>query len=121
MGMKQREEHNASGLHNTLAAGTIIKGNVTAEADFRLDGSIEGDFQCKGKIVVGPKGRIIGNVTADNAEILGQIKGDVKVEGKLVLKATAVIDGDIFTRQLEVEPNAQLNGSCRMETPHEPA
>ena len=48
--MKQREEHNASGLHNTLAAGTIIKGNVTAEADFRLDGSIEGDFQCKGKI-----------------------------------------------------------------------
>ena len=115
MGIKQKEEHNG-GLHNALAAGTIIKGNIITEKDFRLDGSVEGDIQCKGKIVVGPKGSVTGNIIAENAEILGQITGNVQVTNKLVLKATAIIKGDISSRQLEIEPNAQLNGTCRMET-----
>ena len=116
MGIKQKEEHNG-GLHNALAAGTIIKGNIITETDFRLDGSVEGDIQCKGKIVVGPKGSVTGNIIAENAEILGQITGNVQVTKKLVLKATAIIKGDISSRQLEIEPNAQLNGTCRMENP----
>ena len=116
MGIKQKEEHNG-GLHNALAAGTIIKGNIITETDFRLDGSVEGDIQCKGKIVVGPKGSVTGNIIAENAEILGQITGNVQVTKKLVLKATAIIKGDISSQQLEIEPNAQLNGTCRMENP----
>lgn len=67
--------------------------------------------------MVGPKGCVTGNITAENAEILGQITGNVQVDNKLVLKATATIKGDIASRQLEVEPNAQLNGTCRMENP----
>ena len=117
MGIKQKEEHSSGGLHNALAAGTIIKGNIITETDFRLDGTVEGDIRCKGKIVVGPKGCVTGNITAENAEILGQITGNVQVDNKLVLKATATIKGDIASRQLELEPNAQLNGTCRMENP----
>ena len=117
MGIKQKEEHNGGGLHNALAAGTIIKGNIITETDFRLEGTVEGDIQCKGKIVVGPKGGVTGNIQAANAEILGQITGNVQVAEKLVLKATAIIKGDISSRQLEIEPNAQLNGTCRMENP----
>ena len=82
-----------------------------------MDGTVEGDIRCKGKIVVGPKGCVTGNITAENAEILGQITGNVQVDNKLVLKATATIKGDIASRQLEIEPNAQLNGTCRMENP----
>ena len=67
--------------------------------------------------MVGPKGCVTGNITAENAEILGQITGNVQVDNKLVLKATATIKGDIASRQLEIEPNAQLNGTCRMENP----
>ena len=42
MGIKQKEEHGTGGLHNALAAGTIIKGNIITETDFRLDGTVEG-------------------------------------------------------------------------------
>lgn len=115
IGIKQHEEQNNIGLHNALAAGTILKGDITTETDFRLDGSVEGNIRCKGKIVVGPKGNVLGDVQAENAEILGTIKGNVRVNGRLVLKTSAVIEGDIHTQQLEVEPNAQLNGSCKME------
>lgn len=115
MGVKQKEE-NPGGLHNTLAAGTIIKGNVSTETDFRLDGTVEGDILCKGKIVVGPKGKVTGNITAENAEVLGLVDGAVKVSGRLTLKATAVIQGDIFSQSLEIEPNARFNGACTMES-----
>lgn len=114
MGIKQKDENSAGGLHNTLATGTTVKGNIITETDFRLDGKVEGDISCNGKIVVGPKGQVIGNIVSSNAEILGEVEGSVRVSEKLVLKATANIKGDVFAQSLEIEPNARFNGVCNM-------
>ena len=64
MGIKQKEENTNGGLHNTLAAGTTVKGDIVTETDFRLDGKIEGDVSCSGKIVIGPKGNVTGNIVS---------------------------------------------------------
>ena len=93
MGIKQKDENSAGGLHNALAAGTTIKGNIITETDFRLDGKVEGDISCNGKIVIGPKGSVTGNIVSENAEILGEVDGSVKVSAKLILKSTAIIKG----------------------------
>ena len=114
MGIKQKDENSAGGLHNTLATGTTVKGNIITETDFRLDGQVEGDISCNGKIVVGPKGQVIGNIVSSNAEILGEVEGSVRVSEKLVLKATANIKGDVFAQSLEIAPNARFNGVCNM-------
>ncbi len=114
MGIKQKEENTNGGLHNTLAAGTNVKGNISTETDFRLDGKVEGDVSCTGKIVIGAKGCVTGNITADNAEILVEVEGSVRVSAKLSLMATAIIKGDIFAQLLEIEPNGQFNGVCKM-------
>ena len=114
MGIKQKDENSAGGLHNTLATGTTVKGNIITETDFRLDGQVEGDISCNVKIVVGPKGQVIGNIVSSNAEILGEVEGSVRVSEKLVLKATANIKGDVFAQSLEIEPNARFNGVCNM-------
>lgn len=114
MGIKQKDENSAGGLHNALAAGTTIKGNIITETDFRLDGKVEGDISCNGKIVIGPKGSVTGNIVSENAEILGEVDGSVKVSAKLILKSTAIIKGDIYTQSLEIEPNARFNGACSL-------
>lgn len=116
MGIKQKDENSAGGLHNTLAAGTTVKGNIITETDFRLDGQVEGDISCSGKIVIGPKGRVIGNIISSNAEIIGEVEGSVHVSEKLVLKATANIKGDVYAQSLEIEPNARFNGVCNMSS-----
>lgn len=116
MGIKQKDENSAGGLHNTLAAGTTVKGNIITETDFRLDGQVEGDISCNGKIVIGPKGRVIGNIISSNAEIIGEVEGSVHVSEKLVLKATANIKGDVYAQSLEIEPNARFNGVCNMSS-----
>lgn len=115
-GIKHKEETPAGSLHNVLSVGSTIKGNVTADTDFRLDGRVEGDVFCEGKIVIGPKGIVIGNVTCISAEVMGTIEGNVQVNGKLVLKSTACIEGDICIQLIEIEPNARFNGKCTMKS-----
>lgn len=114
MGMKQKEDAPVGGLHNTLAPGTTVKGDIITETDFRLDGRVEGNIMCKAKIVIGPKAEVVGNIVSENAEVLGNIEGNLEINGKLVLKASAVVKGDMVTRTLEIEPNASFNGSCKM-------
>jgi cytoskeletal protein CcmA (bactofilin family) len=101
-------------VHNVLAGGTVVTGTITTESDFRLDGRIEGDINCKGKIVVGPKGSILGNIISDHAEILGNVEGTIRIKGKLIFKSSAFIKGDVFSQTLEIEPGANFNGSCTM-------
>jgi len=117
--MRTRQEeiqasNNSGGLHNVLAAGTIVTGSIATESDFRLDGCIEGDINCKGKIVVGPKGSIKGNIVSENAEILGSVEGSIRIKEKLIFKSTANIKGDAYIQTLEIEPGANFNGSCTM-------
>jgi len=115
MAIKQREEVNAGGgLHNTMASSTSVKGDIFTENDFRLDGKVDGNVTCNGKLVIGPKGRVVGKVIAANAEILGEVEGTIVVAAKLVLKASAIIKGDIQTQTIEIEPNARFNGACSM-------
>ena len=117
--MRTRQEeiqasNNSGGVHNVLAGGTIVTGTIVTESDFRLDGCIEGDINCKGKIVVGPKGSIKGNIVSDNAEILGSVEGSIRIKEKLIFKSTANIKGDAYIQTLEIEPGANFNGSCTM-------
>ena len=109
-----QNNNSSGGIHNVLAGGTVVTGSIVTECDFRLDGRIEGDINCKGKVVVGPKGSISGNILADNAEVLGSIEGTIRVKEKLIFKSTANIKGDVFIQTLEIEPGALFNGTCTM-------
>lgn len=93
MGIKQKDENSAGGLHNALAAGTTIKGNIITETDFRLDGKVEGDISCNGKIVIGPKGSVTGNIVSENAEILGEVDGSGKSKRKAYSKINSNYQG----------------------------
>ena len=100
--------------HNIIAQGTKIVGTITTNSDIRIDGELEGDLVCKGKIVVGQQGNIKGNVDCANAEVMGNINGKMVVSGTLSLKATSKIWGQIKTKILSIEPEAQFTGSCEM-------
>ncbi|MDR1938896.1 MAG: polymer-forming cytoskeletal protein [Tannerellaceae bacterium] len=101
-------------LHNALAYGTTVKGDVTTDGDFRLDGRIEGTISCGGKIVIGPTAQVDGDIISVNAEILGSVVGSITTSEVLVLKPTAVIKGIITTQALVVEPSAKFSGTCNM-------
>ena len=101
-------------LYNALTAGSKIIGTVIADSDFRVDGTVEGDIQSNGKVVIGEQGKIKGTIVCQNAEIMGKLEGKIETKHTLALSATGNIKGDVKTQTLIVEPNAIFNGSCSM-------
>jgi cytoskeletal protein CcmA (bactofilin family) len=97
-----------------LTSGSKVVGTITADSDFRIDGHVEGDLTCKGKVVVGQKGYIKGTIDCMNAEIYGTVDGKMTVSETLTLRQTAVITGEINIGTLIIEPNAAFNGTCVM-------
>lgn len=100
---------------NNIVAGTTIKGEITADGDFRIDGTLIGSINCKGKIVIGQTGSIEGEVICQNADISGKIKALVRVEQLLTLKSTSELNGDVVTNKISIEPGAKFTGSCDMD------
>lgn len=103
-------------LFNALTAGSKIVGNITADRDFRIDGTIEGNLVCEGKVVIGESGHIKGDLKCRVAEVMGMIEGNIAASESLALRASATLRGDATTRVLIVEPNAVFNGSCHMDS-----
>ncbi|MBO5729246.1 MAG: polymer-forming cytoskeletal protein [Paludibacteraceae bacterium] len=109
-----KEAINSGIGHNIIAQGTKVVGTITTNSDIRIDGELEGDLSCKGKVVVGQQGNIKGNVDCANAEIMGNINGKMIVNGTLSLKSSSKVWGQIKTKILSIEPEAQFTGSCEM-------
>ena len=107
-------QQNAGTLYNALTSGSKIIGTIITDSDIRVDGTIEGDVKCTGKLVIGEQGKIKGTVECHNAEIMGNLEGKIDVKHALSLRATGNIKGDINTQTLMVEPNAIFNGLCTM-------
>ena len=99
---------------NIITAGTLIKGDITASGDFRLDGTLEGNIQLNGKLVVGDSGVVNGNILCVNANIIGTVNGNLSVKELLSLHTTARVRGDILINKLSIEPGAVFSGKCRM-------
>jgi len=98
-----------------VGKGTSMKGDVQTMGNIRIEGKVIGTIQSKSKVVIGQSSLVEGNIHSPNAEIAGEIKGDLEITGCLVLKPTAVIHGDIFTKELLVESGAKFNGVCNMQ------
>lgn len=108
------------GKTNRLVEGTIIKGNILSQADFRLDGNLVGNFQSNGKIVIGPAGSIKGDIVCKNADIEGKFDGKIQVAEILNVKAKASIYGEVVCGKLSVEPGAEFSATCIMKTNTKP-
>ena len=110
----QNQQNQQGALYNAITAESKIIGTIVANNDIRIDGTVEGDIQCRGKVVIGEKGFVHGNIQCTNAEVQGRIEGKVEALQTLALRATAHIEGDVVTQSLIVEPNAIFCGTCQM-------
>lgn len=100
---------------NQIGSGTTLKGDIKSNGDFRIDGTLNGSIESKGKIVIGESGKVEGKMTCQNVVISGNVKATVKVSGLFELKSTARFNGEINTNKLAIEPGAKFSGNCTME------
>jgi cytoskeletal protein CcmA (bactofilin family) len=104
------------GKTNRIVEGTSIVGDIVSKADFRLDGELIGNFTSQGKIVIGAKGAVKGEIICNNADIEGEFHGKIKVLEILNIKSTAQIHGEVTVGKLSIEPGADFTATCTMLT-----
>lgn len=112
--MAKYNEPDNSNTINLISTGTDITGDINSTGDLRVDGTVTGTLNTKGKIVVGPTGKVKGEVICKNSEISGLIEGKITVSQLLNLKSSCRILGDISTSKLSIEPGAKFSGNCKM-------
>lgn len=101
---------------NKIVSGTTITGDINSEVNIVIEGEINGNVNCSSKVVIGPSGRVTGNLNCVHAEIEGEMNGELSIENLLVLKNSAKILGDIQTLKLTIEEGAYFEGKCVMKS-----
>ena len=99
---------------NTISRDTSVKGDIESSGDIRIEGVLEGNLNCKGRVVVGPEATIKGVIRCKIGDVMGTIEGEISVEDLLSLKSTCLVKGDISMGKLSVEPGARFTGKSSM-------
>jgi cytoskeletal protein CcmA (bactofilin family) len=97
-----------------IGNGAILKGNISCSSDIRIDGILTGNITSTAKVVVGPNGLVEGDISGQQADIMGKVLGTIKVKDLLQLKESSVVNGNVYASKLQVEPSATFNGECHM-------
>lgn len=112
--MSKNNTISSNGTHNVIAIGTKVTGKIESVENFRIDGEIDGDIECKGKIIVGPTSSVKGNVYCDNLELLGSVKGNITCQDTIVFRKDSQLLGDLVTQVIEIEQGALFTGNIQM-------
>jgi len=99
---------------NSIVQGTNIEGTIKASSDLRVDGHINGKLFCDAKIIIGPTGKIEGEISCQNAVIEGDFKGTLNVKELLNIRETAKVQGDISYSKLIVQPGGVIEGTLSL-------
>jgi len=78
-----------------ISSGTVIKGEINSPNDIRIDGSFEGKITSKGRVVVGERAVISGDIICDNVDFWGRMTGSLYVKDTLSLKEGCKVNGDL--------------------------
>jgi cytoskeletal protein CcmA (bactofilin family) len=97
-----------------IGAGTSLKGDISSNGDLRIDGTLVGNIHCTAKVVIGANGVVEGDISGQQADIMGKVSGTIKVKDLLQLKSNCAVNGNLYAAKLQIEPTASFNGQCHM-------
>jgi cytoskeletal protein CcmA (bactofilin family) len=110
------EKSNGGNGTTLIGAGTTLKGDIHSNSDLRIDGTIVGNIHSSAKVVVGANGVVEGNISGNQADIIGKVTGNVKAKDLLQLRGDSTVTGNVYAGKLQIEPSAVFNGECHMGT-----
>ncbi|MDF1752239.1 MAG: polymer-forming cytoskeletal protein [Verrucomicrobiales bacterium] len=100
-------------MSSHLASDIEIEGDINCSTDLIFDGSIKGNINSKGSVVIGKNADVHGNVRAESAVVEGKIDGSGEF-ATCRLAPSSVISGSVTTVSLQMEEGASLSGQCKV-------
>ena len=100
-----------------------IEGDIRGEEHLVIEGSMKGNVEMeKNNLTIGSKGRVEGEINAQNVKVSGQMIGNIKTQGKVEITGEADFIGDIRAKSISVQDGAYFKGSIELDKePHRKA
>lgn len=111
---KRRRTLDAIDFASVIGEGSIYRGGLEGTGDYLVQGHVEGECALDGILVVGARGRWVGNITANTVVIAGEVEGHVTAHAKLELKDGARVRGDIASPIIAIAAGAAYEGEIRL-------
>jgi cytoskeletal protein CcmA (bactofilin family) len=109
------ERARAEAPESLVPSGFEFEGIVAFDGIVRIDGTLRGDVDGRGRLEIGPGGRVEGDAHADELVVAGTIEGEVLGRERIELREGARIRGDLRTPRLSMQGGALLDGRCSIE------
>ena len=103
-------------IENVLGRTSLIRGDLSADGAFRIDGWVEGSVESRSAVVIGESGAVRGNVTGTEIVVAGKIFGNVVCAGHLEILATGKVEGDIDAKSMRIETGGLFRGTSHMKS-----
>lgn len=110
----RKKERKFENIESLISPGVEIKGDIKSEGSIRIDGNVEGNLNIKGDLILGEKGKIKGEVRAENILVAGKLEGKATAGSRFEIASTGAIVGDISASTLIIDEGGLLDGNTRM-------
>lgn len=102
-------------IENVIGRSCTIRGDLSAEGAFRIDGTIDGSVESQASVIIGETGVVRGGVRGTDVVIAGTVQGDVScTTGHLEILAKGRVEGDIEAKSMRIETGGVFCGTSRM-------
>lgn len=113
LGKKTTEQINAK-ISSVIGSDMVVEGDVHAKEAVRVEGSVNGNVETEGVLIISASGKVKGNVKGSSIIIGGSLEGDLSSGGRTEVASTGKVIGNIRTKSLIVDENAMFQGQCIM-------
>ena len=93
----------------------VFKGEINFQDAIRIEGMIEGRITGEGRVVVAPRGKVMGDIMAAQIIIEGTVQGNVTAADRLDIAGTAQVAGDLKASRMTVAEGAKLMGRLEID------
>ena len=93
-----------------IASGSVVAGSLRVRGMVQVDGTIEGTLIAEGHVSVGPEGKVMGDVTADDLSIGGLVVGTLHARGHLHGLPSGIVRGEVRYTTLEIDRGGVMDG-----------
>lgn len=101
-------------VNTIIGPDTAVRGDIDAAGFTRVDGSLRGNLNAKGRIVVGENARMKSDVSGTSITIGGVVYGNVLAKERVIVLSTGLVLGDIITRRIQADDGCLIHGRIKV-------
>lgn len=97
-----------------LEQGVKLEGKLEFPGTFRINCTVKGHLISEQTLILGEDAKVEGQIDGNFVIIGGKFEGVITARGRVEVQPKAVVNGEIHTPTLVIEPGAVFDGQCHM-------